>query len=129
MGNKQELIDVQKQYCLACDKYVELFCRKHDYPYEPFPWVSGDVGGIACIGDYFVDMSTIRIDLDADAPINEFIEWYDYCLQATEYGLTTPNYSSWLKGCPRTSKAKFNEFSSLKGELNRLIEEEKSKNR
>jgi hypothetical protein len=120
-------MNAKELYELGCDAYLQQFCEKHGYYYERNCWVAGDIGGIACINDYFVDMATIRVDVDENVEENEFIEWYDYCLQANEYGLTTPNYSSWVKGCPRTSKAKFNEFASLKEELNRLIEEEKKK--
>jgi hypothetical protein len=127
MENKQELIDVRKQYCLACEKYVELFCIKHGYPYEPFPWASGDVGGIACIGDYFVDMATIRVDIDENVREEEFIQWYDYCLEASEFGFTTPNFRSWVNGCPRVRQESLNKIKGLKDELHKMIEDEKRK--
>ena len=69
-------------------------------------------------------MATIRTDIDNDAPEEEFIKWYDYCLKASEYNITTPNFISWVRGCPRTSKEKFEELDELKRQLIFLIEKE-----
>lgn len=114
-------------YELACEDYLKLFCEKHDYYYEKDAWVGSDVGGVASIGDYFVDMATIRIDVGMNLHPNVFLEWYDYCLRASNLGLTTPNYASWVAGCPRTSEEKFQEIEGMKRQLAQLIEEEKQR--
>ena len=115
-------------YELGCDAYLQHFCNKHGYYYERDCWVGNDVGGVACIGDYFVDMVTIRTDIDQEAPEEEFIKWYDYCISAKEFGLTMPNFRSWLSGCPRTSDETFEKFRAMRNELFYLVEDEKRKN-
>ena len=107
---------------------MQLFCEKHDYNYEDAKdsWVANEVGGIVCVNDYFVDMQTIIDDVDLATTEDEFLKWYDYCLEAAEFGLTTPNYKSWVKGCPRTSKESFDNIRAIKHNLERAIEIEKN---
>lgn len=114
-------------YNLGCIEYLRLFCEKHGFDYEDTKdsWVGNEVGGVACVGDYFADMGVIIADIEMDAPEHEFMEWYDYCLNANEFGLDTPNFKSWVKGCPRTSKETFEHFRKLKQNLNDCIKKEK----
>lgn len=120
-------MNAKELYELGCDAYLQQFCHKHGYYYEKDCWVSGDVGGIACIGDYFVDMATIRVDIDENVREEEFIQWYDYCLEASELGLTIPNFRSWVNGCPRVKQESLNKIKCLKDELHNIIEDEKRK--
>lgn len=115
-------------YNRGCNAYLQLFCDKHGYDYEDAKdsWVANEVGGIVCVNDYFVDMQTIIDDVDLPATEDEFLKWYDYCLEAAEFGLTTPNYKSWVKGCPRTSKESFDNLRAIKHNLERAIEIEKN---
>jgi hypothetical protein len=114
-------------YNLGCIEYLRLFCVKHDFDYEDAKdaWVGNEVGGITYICDYFVGMETIIDDIELNAPELEFIEWYNYCLDANEFGLAVPNFKSWVKGCPRTSKETFDHFRKLKQDLNDCINKEK----
>lgn len=114
-------------YERGCENYLMLFCEKHEYGYEPYSWVGSDIGGVACIGDYFVDMHTMRVDIDENAPKDEFVKWYDYCLAAHEFGLNEPNFKSWIHGCPRTSDETFEKFRAMRNELFDLVQEEKNR--
>lgn len=111
-------------YELSCDAYLQLFCEKHGYYYKRDAWVGNDICGVANIGDYFVDMATIRADIDENAPEEEFIKWYDYCLEAHEFGITEPNFRSWVHGCPRTSEKVFERLRELKKEMFEISERE-----
>ena len=93
-------------YTVACNQLLRLFCDKHEYDYDPMGWVAGEPGTIASIGDYFVDMATIIADIKMEAPEDEFLKWYDYTLELGTINPTipTPNYESWLRGCPRYSE-------------------------
>ena len=115
-------------YNRGCNAYLQLFCEKHDYNYEDAKssWVANEVGGIACVNDYFVDMQTIIDDVDLPTTEDEFLKWYDYCLDAAEFGLTTPNYKSWVNGCPRTSPESFDNLRAMKHNLERAIDIEKA---
>lgn len=105
------------RYCATCNELLQLFCAKHGYTAEPDCWVGGDVGGIAAIGDYYVDMRTIIVDLREEAPEEEFIRWYDYCLEADELHITSPNYRSWLHGCPRVPEERLQRLRDLRAQL------------
>lgn len=104
-------------YRQACNQYLALFCEKHGYDLRDAEWVGGEPGSVAEIGDYFVGMQTIIDDLTMDAPEEEFIRWYDYCLEADALGLDSPNYRSWLKGCPRIPEDRLQRLRDLRDEL------------
>lgn len=91
-------------YNAACNAYLAAFCEKHGYDYEPDAWVGDDPGGVAEVGDMVVSMADILTDIDRDAPEEEYVKYYDYCLRVGSIAngeLVTPNYDSWLRGCPR----------------------------
>ena len=113
----------------GCNEYLRLFCEKHDFDYEEAKesWVANCVGDVTCVGDIFVGMQTIITDIEMDAPEDEFIKWYDYNLVANEFGFTTPNFESWLRGCPRVSDETFNKLQALKNNLDDAILEEKAR--
>lgn len=104
-----------KEYFVkGCNEYLRLFCEKHDFDYEDAKdsWVGGCVGDITCVGDFFIDMRTIITDIEMDAPEEEFLKWYDYNLVADEFGFTTPNFESWLRGCPRVPQESFDKLEA-----------------
>ena len=113
----------------GCNEYLRLFCEKHDFDYEEAKesWVANCVGDVTCVGDIFVGMQTIIADIEMDAPEEEFIKWYDYNLVAHEFGFTTPNFDSWLRGCPRVSDEAFKKLQGLKNDLDDAILEEKAR--
>lgn len=115
--------ELKKNYEDACNAYLRAFCQKHGYDEQDAvdSWAAGDVGGIASVGDEFVNMDTIIADIDTQAPENAFSEWYDYCLRLHMISdeITTPNYRSWLRGCPRKSE---DEISALEAAHARLEE-------
>lgn len=118
-------------YNLGCTEYLRLFCEKHEFDYEDAKdaWVGNEVGGVVCVGDYFVDMVTIIADIELNAPEHEFIEWYDYCLEAHEFGLVVPNFKSWVKGCPRTSEETIERLRKLRQDFNDCVKKEKENKR
>ena len=113
----------------GCNEYLRVLCEKHDFDFEEAKdsWVGGSIGEITMCGDYYVAMPTIIADIEMDAPEEEFIKWYDYNLVANEFGFTTPNFESWLKGCPRVSSETFNKLQVLKNNLDDAILEEKAR--
>lgn len=117
-------------YTLGCIEYLRLFCEKHGFDYDDAKdsWVGNEVGGITCVCDYFVDMGVIIADIEMDAQEHDFVEWYNYCLDANEFGLNVPNFKSWVKGCPRTSEETFEHLRKLKQDLNDCIKREKENN-
>ena len=119
----------REYFVKGCNEYLRLFCEKHDFDYEEAKesWVANCVGDVTCVGDIFVGMQTIITDIEMDAPEEEFIKWYDYNLIAHEFGFTTPNFESWLRGCPRVSDEAFKKLQGLKNDLDDAILEEKAR--
>lgn len=94
------------EWVVICNKYLRAFCEKHDYDFEDATesWVSNFDGTIVLCGDDYISMEDIILDIESKAPEEEFHKWYYYCLDAYDAGVNTPNYYSWLNGCPRLSK-------------------------
>lgn len=109
----------------GCNEYLRLFCEKHGFDYEE---AKNSLPNrlfldVVCIGDYFVDMRDIVTDIEQDAPEEEYEKWYFYTIDALNLGLTTPNYESWLKGCPRCSQEEIERLFKLKREFEEAVKE------
>ena len=102
--DKKECVSVQARKALwkdACNEYLQVFCEKHEYQYEPDMWVGSNPGTIAMIGDMFVSMENIRYDIDNDIPEEYFEKWYWKSLELDEIGVEHwMNYESYCKGAP-----------------------------
>lgn len=112
--------ELRLNYNEACNAYLWAFCKKHGYDYEPDAWVANDHGGIAEIADMFVAMSDIITDIDMDAPEDEYVKYYDYCLRVHSIAngeLKTPNYASWLRGCPRMDEEQIKRLEELQQDI------------
>lgn len=92
-------MSLQLKFESITQQYVEAFLRKHGFfeeengEYVEYDWVVGEVGGILCLADYFINYDDIRRDIDNCIPKTEFLEWYYFCLE----GDTKINYKNWLK--------------------------------
>lgn len=85
----------------VCNEYLETFCKKHGYTYEPDMWVGDDPGGITEVCDMFVHLDDIRYDVDNDVPEDYFAKWYWKGLEVYELtGKKYMNYPSYCKGAP-----------------------------
>lgn len=99
-------------YEQVCNRLAVLFGRKHGLAFEGWvgyfnpnksAWNEG-AGGIACFGDYTVPMEDIRTDLMMDADENEWIKYFDACMEEYQHAEEerrdprNVNYRSWLKG-------------------------------
>lgn len=122
----------------VCNEYLETFCLKHEYHYEPDMWVGNDPGTIACVNDeMFVGMDTIRYDIDNNIPEKYFSKWYWKGLDVYEVtGEHYMNYQSYCKGAPdpwtnerleelRESK---NKIAKAQEEFQKMIDEYKKSN-
>jgi len=115
---------LKQSYELACNAYLKAFCLKHELDYEPDCWVGGYVGTICQIADYFIDMETIRTDIDMQAKEGEFIKWYDYSLRVGTLGCTgIPNFENWLRGCPIRSEEEILAMEATRRKIEELEKE------
>ena len=125
---------LKSMYATACNNYLEAFAEKHGFDIADCDWTANEPGGIASIGDYFVDMATIITDIDRDAPVDEWIRWYDYSMDCADLGLPDCNFRSWLMGCPRHNEESYERLRTLRNNvqdaetlLHQAIEEEKNR--
>lgn len=119
---KQSRLELRENYDKACNAYLMAFCEKHEFDYADVArsWVGGDVGGITLCADYCVGMSDIITDIDMDAPEEEYVKYYDYCLRVGSIAngeLKTPNYDSWLRGCPRIDEEQIRRLEDLQQDI------------
>ena len=127
--NKAHKELLSENYCKVCEEYLKAFCDNYERRYEKDSWVAGEVGTIACIGDYFFDFNdVIKYAVDNNlTDWNELLEWYDYTLFALEYNQTIPNFKSWHKGCPRLTKEEQQKLIDLKENFEDVIKEYRKK--
>lgn len=127
--NKAHIELLNKRYTEACEEYLKAFCDAYELQYEKDAWVAGNVGTIACAGDYYFDFTdVIKYAVDNNlSDWHELLQWYDYTLFANEYNQTIPNFPSWHKGCPRLSEQEQKHLIKLKEDLMDTINEYKNK--
>lgn len=124
-------MSLKSDYINACNAYLKAFCEMYGFYYDPDFWV--EVGTIIEVGDYYVNMDTIRVAVDKGVSREEFVKWYDYCMDCGSLDIPSPNFDSWLRGCPRMSDEEIRELmershkiEELKEGLRKLIEEKRS---
>lgn len=120
--NKAHIQLLNQRYKEACNEYLKAFCQTYELQYEEDAWVAGDVGTIALIGDYYINFQDMMYMLDNGIAFEEWLRWYDYCLDAHDLGLGVPNFPSWHKGCPRLTEEEIQEIKDKRRELRELID-------
>ena len=124
---------LRENYENACNAYLKAFCKKYEFDYDDArgSWVAGYVGDTCMCGDFFVSLEDMITDIENNAPNGEYIKYYTYSLECHEYGISSINYKSWLRGCPRLSdeqrksfRAAKNRVELAKKELEKCIEEQ-----
>lgn len=117
--------ELQENYKIICNTYAHKFAVKHEYSFDG--WVADRVGEVAVMGDYYVDFEDIRYDIDNNIDSKEYDKYYNYCVDILGLTVTTPNYDSWCKGCPRIPQEVLDKIQGLRRELSTLIKETKEK--
>lgn len=126
---KMEMPLKERYYALAND-YLSEFVRQTGIEDDAPFWIGGEVAGIACVADYFVDYATIRYVVDGKISFEDFDEWYCYCneVKMVDDGLFTPTLEQWCYGeFTRISDERLEEMKKLKKDFEQLVQEEKDK--
>ena len=55
-------------------------------------WVSNDVGGVLNYGDYFISFDTILTCYKLGITFEQFISWYDFCLDNQSVNISLAKY-------------------------------------
>lgn len=119
---------LKKQWAKACNGYLAELLRMWELDAYYAYWIGDEVGGVLDYGGgaFTIGMDDIIYCVEHDVTEEEYREWSDYCVEASEFGFTTPNLKSWHMGCPRTPQETFDRLRKLKADLDKAIEEEKS---
>lgn len=98
--NKAHLDLLKKNYKDACNAFLKAFSDKYEVCVDEQDWVAGDVGGIVGVNDeFYINMEDIILMLDKDISWEEFLEWWDYCMDVALVGIVdSPNLKSWHMG-------------------------------
>lgn len=123
-----------KKRCLCsiykdiCERYVNEFCKKHEYDSPERFWVGDDVGDILVVNDMFINFNDIRYDIDNNIEKHEFEKWYWKSLDVYEItGEKYLNYESFCKGAPdKYDEESLNRIKELKFKLNKEIKKFKN---
>ena len=119
---------LKQEYEHICNRYLVEFANKYELSLEPDAWVSGDVGTVAYVSDYYFGFDDIRRCVDENVEWQDLIEWYDYNCEGGMLGLNTINLKSWLMGAPRAGKEAIAEIKARRKELEGLIKQQNEKN-
>ena len=126
---KQAILQqLKKDYEAACNGYLAELLRMWELDAHYGYWVGNEHGTRYCYGEtHNLTMEDIMYIVDCDIEEDEVLAWEDYCLDAYEFKLTTPNLRAWHMGCPRTPKETFDCLRQLKADLDKAVEEEKER--
>lgn len=126
MKTKKE--QLRKQWEESCDGYLRELLNMWGLDAFYGYWIGGDVGEIYDYGGMFtIVMEDIIYCVENDVGEGQYTEWQEYICDAGEFGFDTPDFKSWMKGCPRVSEETFAHLRSLKKDLGDAIDCEKER--
>lgn len=89
-------------------------------------WVGDEKGGLYCFRDTeCISYNDMVFSVNNLVSFNDYLEWTDYCLDASEFGFNKINLKSWVSGCPRVPKDTFDKLKKMKLDLETEIERER----
>ena len=116
--NMQQVKTLREAFDKAVASYVAALLKMYDWEARYGYWVADDTTGIYAYGDYhFLSLADIIYIVDNKVPESVLEEWDEYGLWAHEFNQTIPNLASWVKGCPRASKAEMAALRKAKQDL------------
>lgn len=111
----------------ACNGYLVELLRMWELDAHYGYWIGDETGSVYdyADGSFDICMDDIIYCVEHDVTRDQYDEWQDYIIDASEFGFDTPNLRSWMHGCPRTPRETFDKLKRLKADLNAAIDEEK----
>ena len=90
---KNKALDNIVEWEKLSNKIVEQFLYHYFDDLDPYYWwVSDEEGGILCYGDYFIGFHTILTCYKLDITFEQFISWYDFCLENQSINISLAKY-------------------------------------
>ena len=113
----------------ACNGYLTELLRMWELDAYYGYWIGEEIGGVYDYGGgmFTIGMNDIIYCVENDIGREQYIEWQEYCCDASEFGFDMPNLKSWIMGCPRTSQEVFKKLREMKKILDDAIKAEKEK--
>lgn len=120
--------DYINDYEVACNNLVAFFAERYDVSVGAGDWVAGVVGSTVCINEeFYVNMEDIVLMLKNDVSWSDFLECWDYNMDASYLGLNSINLRSWIMGAPRLSKEQIDGLKGKRKELEDLVKKYKER--
>lgn len=95
--------------------------------YAETSWVADERVGTLEYGDYYITYEDIITDLMLNAECDCIWKYNEYIQRCAFLGIKTPNYKSFLRGCPIVEDEVLCKLESMKKDLEILIETENEK--
>ena len=126
MERQERLMELRSQWVSACECYLhELFTMwesSKNYGY----WVGNQVGGVYCLDDYiFINMEDIIYIVENAIPRHTYLDFIEYCQWCSQYAFTTPNFRSYVNGCPTIPSDVRDKLDKQKSDFEKLVMETK----
>lgn len=120
---------LREQWEQACNGYTMALLRMWELDAYYGYWIGEEIGGVYDYGGgmFTIGMNDIIYCVEHDIGREQYIEWQEYCCDASEFGFDMPNLKSWIMGCPRTSQEVFKKLREMKKILDDAIKAEKEK--
>lgn len=120
---------LREQLEKACNGYLVELLRMWELDAYYGYWIGDEIGGVYDYGGgmFTIGMYDIIYCVEHDIGREQYIEWQEYCCDASEFGFDMPNLKSWIMGCPRTSQEVFKKLREMKKILDDAIKAEKEK--
>jgi hypothetical protein len=83
--------ELRKDREKICDKYIKLFCKKHDLYFDH--WIGDEVGGVADFGVYSFSFTSIVKDIDEDIEAGLILQWYDNSVENQDTSINLKSYA------------------------------------
>ena len=90
---KSKVLENIVEWKKLSNKITEQFFYHYFDDLDPYYlWVSDEEGGILCYGDYFISFDTILTCFKLDISFEQFISWYDFCLDNQSVNISLAKY-------------------------------------
>ena len=126
MASKNDKKVFRDKFNVACSLYVNELERMWDLNHAYGYWVGDEVGGVYD-NDGFITISLLDIIycVEKDISLEEFLEYQDYNVKASDFNFHTINLKSWHTGCPRMPKESIEHLEKLREEMLNIVERNK----
>lgn len=120
--------NLKENYEKACNGYLVALLDFWEWDGCYGFWVSDVVGGTFIYGDDIdLTMEDIIYCVENGVIEHQYYKYHDYCLKCSEYNFSIPSIQAYFNGCPQIPQATFDKLDALKSELNKCINDTKSK--